>query len=198
MSRPRSLLADYLVYLVVRLLVAAIQLLPYATACQVAASLAWLAYHVDRRHRLVAIENLRHAFPGRYTEAELDALVRAVYRHFCTLVVDIIQVPRTLRAGNWRRYVRLDETPWSRLLLSGRPLLFVTGHFGNWEMGGYSLGLLGLRSYAVARTLDNAFLDDYLRRFRESTGQKLLATKGEFDQIDAVLAGGGVLESLGV
>src|SRR5437867_13109547 len=90
MSRSRSLVVDYLVYSLVRVLVAVIQLLPYRTGCQFAAGLAWLAYHVDKRHRLVAVENLRHAFPGRYSDAELDALVRAVYRHFCTLIIDII------------------------------------------------------------------------------------------------------------
>jgi Kdo2-lipid IVA lauroyltransferase/acyltransferase len=197
MSRPRSLVVDYLVYLLVRVLVAAIQLLPYRTACQVAAGLAWLAYHVDRRHRLVAADNLRQAFPGRYGEAELDALVRAVYRHFCTLIVDIIQLPRKLQPNTWRRHVFIDEPRWSRLLLSGRPLLIVTGHFGNWELGGYTFGLLGVPSYAVARELDNPFLDAYLRRFRESTGQKLLAKKGDFDQMEAILANGGILATLG-
>ena len=54
-----------------------------------------------------------------------------------------------------------------------------------------ALGLLGVPSYAVARELDNRFLDDYLRRFRESTGQKLLAKKGDFDQMESILASGG-------
>jgi hypothetical protein len=47
----------------------------------VPAALAWLAYRVDRRHREVARDNLRHAFPYQYDDAELDELVRAVYRH---------------------------------------------------------------------------------------------------------------------
>jgi KDO2-lipid IV(A) lauroyltransferase len=81
-------------------------------------------------------------------------------------------------------------------LLSRRPLLFLTGHFGNWEMGGWVLGLFGFRTYAVARTLDNPYLDAYLRRFRQGTGQKLLAKKGDFDQMQAILAGGGVIATL--
>src|SRR5262245_65631154 len=96
MSRPRSLVADYLVYTLVRVLVAVIQLLPYRTACQFAAGLAWLAFHVDKRHRLVAADNLRPAFPGRYSEAELDALERAVHRHFRTVIIGILQPPHTL------------------------------------------------------------------------------------------------------
>src|SRR5436853_229694 len=91
MSKPRSLIADYAVYLVARLLVCVIQALSPAAARRFAAGLAWLAYRLDRRHREVARDNLRRAFPGRYDDAELEAVVRSVYRHFSTLLIEIIQ-----------------------------------------------------------------------------------------------------------
>ena len=71
-----------------------------------------------------------------------------------------------------------------------------TGHFGNWEISSYVLGLLGLRFCGIARPLDNSFLDDWLRSFREAHGQKILAKKGDFDQIQSVLADGGMLGTL--
>lgn len=198
MAKPRSAIADFSVYVVVRLIVAFLQSLSYEAARGAAFGLAWLAYHVDRRHRLVAIENLRHAFPGRYDEVQLDQLVRNVYRHFCTLLVDLVHVPRRMHYTNWRRYLDLTPAkPVVEQLLSRRPLLIVTGHFGNWELAGYVLGLLGFRTYAVARPLDNPYLDDYLRRFRESTGQRLLAKTGDFDQMRSILENGGIIATLG-
>jgi KDO2-lipid IV(A) lauroyltransferase len=198
MSRPRSKAADYAVYLVVRVVVCVLQALSHGAACRAAAGLAWLLYHFDRRHRLVADDNLRHAFPGRFTDTERDGLVRAVYRHFCHLLIDIVHTPRRLNTDNWRRYV---ELPHIRVmverLLSGRPLLLVTGHFGNWEIGGYTLGLLGFRTHAIARTLDNPYLNDFLLSFRERTGQGLIAKNGEVHKIVAVLASNGVLATLG-
>ncbi len=197
MSKQRSRWADYLVYLLVRCLVCLIQAMSFQAGRAFARALAWLAYRVDRRHRNVAMENLRHAFPGRYTDAERDALVRAVYRHFCTLLIEIIHLPRLLHTNNWRNHLELaggGEIVGS--LLSGRPVMIVTGHYGNWELAGYALGLLGFTTYAVARPLDNPYLDDYLRSFREATGQKLLAKKGDFDQMTAVLKQGGVIATL--
>jgi KDO2-lipid IV(A) lauroyltransferase len=196
MARPRSVVADYLVYLVVRLVVGVIQALPCGAACSLADGLGWLIYHLDTRHRRVALDNLRHAFPGRYTEAELHRRVQAVYRHFCTLLIDIIHIPRKLHSNNWRRHVEFDQPRWVGLLLGDRPLLLVTGHFGNWEVGGYVLGLLGFTTHAIARPLDNRFLDDYLRKFRERTGQKLLAKHGDFEQMQSLLESRGVLATL--
>jgi KDO2-lipid IV(A) lauroyltransferase len=197
MSKPRSDFADYLVSLVVRLFVSFIQTLSFQAACAMSGGLAWLLYRIDRRHREVARENLTWAFPGKGSAAESDVLVRSIYRHFCRLLVEIIHLPRKLHLTNWRRYVHLqDGRQLVDQLLSDRPLLIVTGHFGNWEMGGYVLGLLGFTTHAVARPLDNPYLDDFLRQFRERTGQRLLAKKGDFDQMQQILASGGILATL--
>ena len=198
MARKRSAAADYAVYLVVRVVVCLLQMLTWELAGKFAGLLARLAYRVDRRHRLVALENLRRAFPGRYGDDELDALVRANYLHFARVLIEIVLTPRKLHIRNWKEHVSI---PHDRLLverlLSGRPLLLVTGHFGNWELAGYILGLIGFPPYAVARPLDNPYLERFLRRFREHTGQRLLAKHGDFDVMQGVLAAGGVLATLG-
>src|SRR5262249_9791113 len=124
-------------------------------------------------------------------------LVRAVYLHFCRLMMEIIHLPRKLHPETWRRYIDMkDGKRIVGCLLSGRPLMIATGHFGNWEMGGYVLGLLGFRVHAVARPLDNPHVDEFLRSFRERTGQRILAKKGDFDEMQSLLAKGGVLATL--
>ena len=197
MSNPRSRVNDYLIYLTVRVVICFIQMMSYATARRCADRLAWLAYHLDRRHHRVALDNLKLSLPEIKDDRRRDRVVRAVYRHFCLLLVEIIQVPRKLHPTNWRQH--LDLAGGRQLvdaLLSDRPLLLVTGHFGNWELGGYVLGLLGFNTYAIARTLDNPYLDDFLRGFRQRTGQKVLAKNDDFANIQAVLANRGVLATL--
>jgi KDO2-lipid IV(A) lauroyltransferase len=181
----------------VRICVCVIQGLPFGVSRDLADLLAWIAYHLDRRHRKVAEENLRHAFPNLLSPAQIDRLVRRTYRHFCGVILEIIYLPRYVNPYNWKRFLKIPRkgklVEW---LLSGRPLLIVTGHFGNWEMAGYGLGLVGFTGHAVARPLDNPYLDDYLRKFRESTGQKLLAKHGDFDKMQSILDNAGVLATL--
>jgi KDO2-lipid IV(A) lauroyltransferase len=198
MAKERSRIVDYAVYLAVRLLVCVLQLLPLTACRKLADALAWLAYTADQRHRQVALDNLRHAYPSQFTEAELHRLVRRVYRHFCRVLVEIVHLPRILHVENWRRYVTLANG--DRLvdgLTSGRPVLIVTGHFGNWEMAGFVLGLLGFRSFAIARPLDNPYLDAFLLRFRQKTGQTILAKHGDFERIQAALQNNGIVATLG-
>jgi KDO2-lipid IV(A) lauroyltransferase len=196
-SKLRRPGAEYAVYLAVRIVVALLQALSLRVARQFALGLAAIAFRFDRRHREVAKDNLRQAFPGKYSDAQLGDLVLRVYRHFLTVVVEIAHLPRKLHVDNWCKYIKLvngDKT--LHTLTNGRPALIVTGHFGNWEMAGFALGLLGFHTYAVARELDNRHLEQFLKRFRQKTGQKILAKKGDFDQMQSLLENGAVIATL--
>jgi Kdo2-lipid IVA lauroyltransferase/acyltransferase len=197
LAKPRRPVTDYAVYLAVRSVVAVLQGLSPRVARLLARGLAAIAFRFDRRHRDVAKENLRHAFPGRYTEPELDRLVLRVYQHFLTLVVEIAHLPRKLHVHNWCKYIELiNGEKTLHGLTCGRPMMIVTGHFGNWEMAGFALGLLGFRTFAVARELDNPHLERFLKQFRQKTGQKILAKKGDFDQMQSLLENGAIIATL--
>ncbi len=197
-EKKRSAVFDYLAYLGVRILVCVFQALPFDLACRLANGLAWVMYKIDKRHREAAVENFRIAFPGRYSEAEIDLLVRAVFRHFCVILIEFMHLPRRFHLHNYKQFAQMHEGErLVQVLLSGRPVLFVTGHFGNWEMGGYALGLFGIPTHSIARPLDNPYLDDFLRSLRERSGQKLFAKRGDFENIEKLLASGGKIATLG-
>ena len=196
-EKKRSPAADYLVYLIVRCFVCVVQALSFEIACRLALALAWLVYKVDKRHRQVATENLKIAFPGQYTDAQIDRMVRGVYQHFCTMLIEIMHMPRRYHLHNYKKSAIVREPErLAEAYLTGRPVLFVTGHLGNWEMAGYQLGLAGFHSHAIARPLDNPYLDDFLRSFRERTGQKLLAKHGDFANMEKLLKEGGIIATL--
>src|SRR5580704_12968630 len=155
MVKPRSAIADFAAYVVLRLGVAFMQTLTDRAARGFAASVAWLAYKLDRRHRQVADDNLRHAFPAM-SAGERDRVAGGSFRHFATLIVEIARLQRKLHVLSWRRHVNLvGAEKIVAMLTSGRPAMIVTAHLGNWELAGFALGLLGFRTHAIARPLDN-------------------------------------------
>jgi KDO2-lipid IV(A) lauroyltransferase len=198
-KKSRNRTADFAVYLVVRGLVCVLQALPLRVALGFGRVLALVAYRVDKRHREVARDNLRHAFPERCSNpVECDRLVRACYTHFCTMAIEIALLPRRMHLHNWRSFG--TPTHFERIVvpvLGDRPVLLVTAHYGNWEVAGYVTGVVGLTSYAIARDLDNPYLDRFLRKFRQKTGQTILSKENDYDRITAVLASGGIVATLG-
>ncbi len=195
--KPRKPGLDWLVAMLVRFTVCLLQAMPASLANGSAELLAKVAYRFDKRHRRVAAENLGFAFPEK-SPAEIDALVRGCYRHCGLLLIEIVLLPRKLQVENWRSYAALIR---GDLILDGlltdRPLLIVTAHFGNWELAGFALGRLGFKTYAIARVLDNPHLESFSKKFRQATGQTIIAKKDDFDRLAAVMQAGGKVATLG-
>src|SRR2546423_13028795 len=129
MAGERSRVADYAVSLVVRVAVCIIQALSWPWALALARCLGWLAWRLDRRHRLIATDNVRHAFPD-LDESGVDWLVRASYLHLTTMLVAMIRLPRPIPPHNISDYI---QPPHPRALgavrawvATGRPTLGLT------------------------------------------------------------------------
>ncbi|MCR4415853.1 MAG: lysophospholipid acyltransferase family protein [Thermoguttaceae bacterium] len=194
MQRHRIL--DYLVYLVVRVFVCVVQAISIETGQFIARGLARLFSDILRIRGAVVDENLAHAYP-ELSQAERRELARRMWEHLFLLVLEVAHAPRKIHETNWRKHVRLNGTdPLVRALLNDRPTVIVTAHYGNFELGGFMLGVLGFPTYTVARNLDNPYLDRFVNRFRGATGQYIIPKKGGYDQILAVMARGGAMSFL--
>jgi KDO2-lipid IV(A) lauroyltransferase len=190
-------IGDWVAYLVVRVLVCLLQSLSIDTCAVVARHLAWVMNDLFRIRRRVVEENLRAAFPD-WNDAQRQALSRRMWEHFLLMLCEIAQAPRKIRHANWRQFISIDgRRELVRLMLDPRPVVAVTGHFGNFEMSGFLAGLLGFPTFTVARPLDNAHLHEFLMSFRESTGQFMLPTKGSAMQAQSIIEHGHTLAILG-
>lgn len=187
---------DRAVYLLIRSVVALIGIFPYESCAGVVAFLAFLFTDVIPVRRSVLDENLRTAFPDA-DACERRRLVRAMWRHLLLMGIEFFIGRRMLHETNWRRYVEIrDGRNQVRHFFSHRPVILVTGHFGNFEMGGHILGLLGYPTFSVARSLDNRYLNRYVVSMRESTGQYLLEKNGGYEDILDVLENRGIVAFL--
>ncbi len=190
-------LIDYSTYLVVRVLIAVIQALPLETCEKIASVMATLAGRILRIRGRVVEENLRTAFPDMPAE-ERDALAWEMWRHLILMIMEIALTPRKVHETNWKEHSHIvNQEPFVRTLLSGRPLVLISGHFGNFELGGYLMGLFGFPTYTVARELDNRYLDRFVNDFRGRTDQYMLPKKGSGADIQKMLERGGILTLLG-
>jgi KDO2-lipid IV(A) lauroyltransferase len=125
-------------------------------------------------------------------------MARAMWEHLFLMMCEIAHAPRKIHRRNWHQFVSIsNKRELVRYLLDPRPIVMVSAHFGNFEMGGFIAGLLGFPSHTVARTLDNPYLERFVRRFREANGQYILPKNGSAAQIDRLLQTGGLLVALG-
>ncbi|AMV22966.1 Phosphatidylinositol mannoside acyltransferase [Gemmata sp. SH-PL17] len=197
-KKARNRTVDFTVYLVVRSLVAAVQMVSPRIAYATADFLAWLVYTLVKSRRRIALENVRAAFPELSANpAAADQLVRGMYHHFLRAIIELMLLPRKLHHTTLRKFLVLPHgAEMLPPLVSDRAALLVTAHFGNWEMAGFAMGLFGFHTHAIARVLDNPYLERFALHFRQRTGQTIIAKNDDFARLTDTLTHRGKIATL--
>ena len=179
-------------YLIVRLLITVVRFMPGVLVRACGTVLGLTFYFVDRAHRRIAERNLATAFPAR-PEAERRAIARAAFAHFGRLLFELLQFA-TLSPDEMRARVEVDGEDRSRLAYAqGKGVLFVTGHFGFWELQAMVHAVQVEPVAILARALDNPYLNGLLEDIRQRTGNTVVYRRGTIRRVMRTLhAGHGV------
>lgn len=177
-------------YVAVRGLIAAVRLMPNA-AVDLCGSALGLAFHaLDRTHRRVAQRNVAGAFPTR-TPAEHAAIVRGTFTHFGRLLFQLLKFSTLSDAQMLQRVEFEGEERAKAAYAHGRGVLFVTGHFGFWELQALVHPLRIQPMSVMARALDNPYLHELLEQMRTRTGNGVIYRQGTLRRAMRVLQEGG-------
>jgi len=204
--KQRNMVLDYLAYLAVRIVTALFHMFPIDLNLRTARALGDLMWWVINRdlpiirkvlkhqHRQRIMNHLRLALGEEYSEEQLQQIARQSCRHLVMFAVECLFTPRLITIATWSRYVRLKNFSEAlRLMLQDKGVIMLTGHYGSWELLGFTLAALGFDIVAVMRPLDNPFLNRYLLGIRERRGLRLLYKKGAAANMEDVLADGSAL-----
>jgi KDO2-lipid IV(A) lauroyltransferase len=161
--------------------------LPYPLLWLCGTALGYLFYLFDGKHRRVASENLAAAFPRR-TAAERQAIVRAMFAHFGRLLFEFLKFS-TLSPEQIQSRVEFDGEERVRLAYGqGKGVLFITGHFGFWELHAVAHPLRFEPIGVLARSLDNARLNTLLEEIRQRTGNSVIYRQGSIRKVMRTMA----------
>ncbi|HSQ59487.1 MAG TPA: lysophospholipid acyltransferase family protein [Acidobacteriota bacterium] len=194
MGRPRPLrpLRQALETGALRLLAGIARALPLETASDLGAFLGGVARRILPRRRRIAEENLRDALGLSETEAARAA--RAVFTQLGRSFVEFLALP----AHGWdelERRVTSDGgierlRAWNE---SGRGAVLVTGHFGNWELLGASLGHRAGGVAYVFPAQSNPGTDAFINETRRRLGVELIPMEqGMRRALRRILHGGNI------
>lgn len=110
------------------------------------------------------------------------------------LAIDVLFTPRLVKKNNWRDYSRFKTAERAKWLMKeGNGMLMVAGHYSNFEIMGYMLGLFGYNIYSIARPLDNKYINKYLYDVRRRVGQKIIDKKGAAELMSELTSSGATL-----
>jgi Kdo2-lipid IVA lauroyltransferase/acyltransferase len=173
-------------YLAVRVFIAVVGVLPSPLVHRLGSALGLVFYAVDVRHRRIAEQNVAAAFPSR-TVAEQRQIVRGAFAHFGQLLLEVLKFSTLSPDAMLARVDFEGEERVRAAFAQGRGVLFVTGHFGFWELQALAHALRLPPMAVVVR------VPDLLEQIRTRTGNSVIYRQGTVRRmIRALQAGQGV------
>jgi len=144
-------------------------IMPRCLACRAAGVLAWCGFYLAGRQRRAGLHNLRMAFP-RLTERERIQILRGTFQNLGRLLVEFTHFPE-LNKANISRYVVHDGLEnYLEGLRRGQGVIFMTAHFGAWEMSSFAHALYGYPLKFVVRPIDNPKVEQLISNYRILSG----------------------------
>src|SRR5579864_5088940 len=151
-------------------------------------------YLLHVRLRRVGMRNLALAFPDK-TEAERAVILRGVFTSLGRQLAELCQFPK-YTPENVEQVVVYDGLEnYERAYARGKGVLFLTAHFGAWELSAFAHSLHGHWLHVVMRPMDNEYLDRLIQSYRTMHGNK---TVGKDDFVRGLLAAMKCGETVGI
>ena len=143
--------------------------LPRPLAHAAAISLAQMVYLLHPRLRRVGMRNLELAFPGKSRE-ERGRILRGEFTSLGRQLAEVCRFPKYTKQNVGEILVYDGLENYERAFARGKGVLFLTAHFGGWELSAFVHSMHGHWMHVVMRAMDNVYLDRLIRRYRTMHG----------------------------
>ena len=162
-------------------------MLPFWALYRVSDLLYIVVYYVAGYRKEMVFRNMKKAFPQK-TDQEIKEIQKRFYRFFTDIVVETLK-SFTISAEQVKERCKIiDIALLEEIEAQGKDYIFVTGHYGNWELTGASLSLNSRYTlYVLYKPLSNKYFDRLIYKSRVKFGIHLISVKESFEKISALI-----------
>ena len=121
------------------------------------------------------MKNLEIAFPD-WNSDKRKSLLHSSYRHYGMVLVDFFRLPKVNRAKD-KIIVQIPQKSL-KLLKQSPGGIIMSGHIGNWEYIGPSLGIHNIKCAGVALIQRNSTSNQFFNELRGSENVKIIPVDG--------------------
>lgn len=165
----------FLEYAIVKGVLLLTKLLPKSAIYGLCKALAALIFHIDPKRRYITLTNLERAHMGD-TEAKRLILAKKIYESVGILVAEIFLMMQNrlnldAMVSNYDEAIAIIDNLFKT---RERGTLFLTAHFGNWELLAHFVAKHGYPLLVISRKGNNSLIEERLTTpFRKLYGNDL-------------------------
>lgn len=158
-----------------------INILPHPIALGIGVGIGRLFYILDKKHRKLAIANINKVFGDKKHPDEIVIIAKRSFENLGKNTIEFFRkIPKDFELEG---YTNIES-----FIKNSSSMIFVLGHFGNWELLGRIAADHGLKITAVGRLIKNKGVDRFIREKRTGSGLDILGKRGSAKELLKVLS----------
>jgi Kdo2-lipid IVA lauroyltransferase/acyltransferase len=169
-----------------------LEVLPRPIARRLAAGVAALLFRMFPAWGKIAMFNLGLAFPG-WSEVERRRAMNLMMRNLGWMAAEFAHFPKYTRENIERTVVLDGFENFTQAERRGKGVLFLTGHFGAWELKQFAHALYSKPLHFLARPIDNPRVDALINYYRGLSGNRPISKNQSAREVLRVLKLGGAV-----
>lgn len=157
------------------------------TIINILAKIGWI---LGKKYNHIAKVNLDLAFENRMSEIEKESIIKKCYKNLLHLVRDSI-INQTITQEQLLEKVTFhNEHFYEEAIQRKKGVIFLTAHYGNWEITSLAVGAKWGPISVIGRQLDSPSMNTILEKNRQRFNVNLLEKKGAMRAILKALKAG--------
>ncbi len=160
-----------------------LSILPFWLLYRISDFINFILFTLIGYRKEVIITNLKKSFPEKSVQ-EIKKIQKDFHRFFCDLIVETIKTLTITKKEAAKRCRLKDITLLNKLYDEKKKVIFVLGHYGNWELGGAAMSSMSnYQLYVIYRPLSNRYFDQLIIKMRTHLGTKLISMNDTFKKM---------------
>jgi KDO2-lipid IV(A) lauroyltransferase len=156
-----------------------------------------LVYVFSDKRRKVCNNNLKAAFGNQMSYKRRRKITKTIFKNFGLSFIELFLMPvmddKFFGEHTWTtNFHRVDQA-----LAKGKGMIFLSAHYGNWELAASISAHNGKKMHALAREQKPYFLNDMLNHFRQVRGTTVIQKGMQLRQILKHLKKNGIVGMIG-
>jgi len=183
-------------YYLFRFFEAIFLLLPHFIQKSFMLAVAKTAFLIDTKHKNIIKKNLDFTIKDKISDETYQSIFKYCHKNLALVLLQVLRSSR-LSTKDLENTIHFENREVvDKAIAEGKKIIFISAHYGNWELGGTSLSALVSPTTTIYRKMNNAYFDEYLMKSRTKFKMTMVEKKGAIKQLMKALKKGDAISML--
>lgn len=158
--------------------------------------LAKFVFLIDTKHKKIIKTNLDFTIKDKISNKSYQSIYKHCHKNLALVLLQVLRSSRLSTKDLENTITFENKEIVDKAMADGKKIIFISAHYGNWELGGTAISALVSPTTTIHRKMNNPYFDKYLMKSRTKFKMTMAEKKGAIKHLMKALKKGQSISML--